>query len=175
MKLHHVDILLVSVCWLIAGTVVWLSASGCEQVSMVLWAFLLSGAVIVAGSVLVGWRRRAQRSVFTVGLSTLACLAIIASVPVWQWPLRVTYSWSRSAFDSLAERIRAGEHLQVPQRVGLFVIRKAEVSHNGIVCLWVVPNPAGSTGFVQCKRDHVPFNLWSLVKLDDQWQFISED
>jgi hypothetical protein len=28
---------------------------------------------------------------------------------------------------------------------------------------------------VQCAPDHVPFNLWSMISLDDRWQFIAED
>ena len=175
MKRHHVDIALVSACWLLATVAVWLSATGCEQFSMVFWSILFSIPVIVIGSVFVGWQRYTRRSVFTAMVGSLVCLALIASVAVWQWPLRVSYGWSRAAFDSLAQRVRAGDPLEMPQRVGLFTVRKAEVSHDDVVCLWIIPNPSGSTGFVQCGRDHVPFNLWSLVKLDDHWQFISED
>lgn len=175
MERHHIDIALAGTYWLLAAVAVWLSASGCEQIRMVFWSILFSIPVIVVGSVLVGWRRHTGRSVLTAAFGSLVCLALIASVAAWQWPLRVSYGWSRAAFDSLAQRVRAGNGLEMPQRVGLFTVRKAEVAHDGIVCLWIVSNPNGSTGFVQCGRDHIPFNLWSLVKLDDQWQFISED
>ena len=175
MKWHRIDIAFVGICWFSAALVVWLSATGCEQSSMVLWCIVFSTPVFVVGSVFVGWRRHTQRSVFTALSGSLACLALIASVAIWQWPLRVSYGSSRSGFDLLAQRVRAGEQLHMPQRVGLFTVRKAEVSRQGVVCLWTLPNPAGSTGFVHCGRDHVPFNLWSLVKLDDHWQFISED
>lgn len=175
MKWHRIDLAFVGICWFLAAVVVWLSATGCEQSSMVLWGIVFSIPVVVLGSVFVGWRRHTQRSVFTALSGSLACLALIASVAIWQWPLRISYGSSRSGFDSLAQRVRAGEQLQMPQRVGLFRVRKAEVSRQGVVCLWTLPNPAGSTGFVRCGRDHVPFNLWSLVKLDDHWQFISED
>ena len=71
--------------------------------------------------------------------------------------------------------MRSGENLPMPQRAGIFTIRKAELSRDRIVCLWIAPNSGGNTGFVQCGQDYVPFNLWSLVKLDDRWQFITED
>ena len=75
----------------------------------------------------------------------------------------------------LHQRVRTGEHIATPLRAGLFTIRSAYLSHDGIVCLWTHPHPGGSTGFVQCRRNYVPFNLWSIVRLDDRWQFISED
>ena len=175
MKSRLVDIVLASACWLLTGVVVWLSASGCEQISMVLSAILLSAPVVVLGSVLVGWRRHTLRPVGPAVLVALLSLAIIASVAIWQWPLRVSHDCSRTAFNWLAQRVARGEQVQTPRRVGLFNIRKAEISYNGIVCLWIVPDTAGSTGFVECPRDYVPSNLWSLVKLDDHWQFISEN
>lgn len=175
MKPHHADILLVSVCWLTAAAAIYLSADGCEKVSMVLWATLCSTIITAVGSVLVLRRRRAQCSIQFAVTNALICVAIVISVAIWHWPLRACYGWSRSAFDSFAERVRAGERLRMPQRIGLFTIEKAEVSSDGIVCLWTMPDPAGSTGFVQCRQNYIPFNLWSVVRLDDRWQFISED
>jgi hypothetical protein len=171
----YFDTLLASVCGLLAAVSVYLSATGCEKISMVLWAVLFSGIDAVAGIVLITRRLRAHRSISTSVGAALTCIAVIISVAIWHWPLRASYSWSQNAFDSFAERVRAGQDLRMPQRVGFFKIEKALVSRDGIVCLWTMPNPAGSTGFVQCRRDHIPFNLWSVVKLDDQWQFISED
>jgi hypothetical protein len=127
MKWHRIDIVFVGICWFLAALVVWLSATGCEQSSMVLWCVVFSMPVFLLGSVFVGWRRHTQRSVFTAWSHSLACLALIASVAIWQWPLRVSYGSSRSGFDLLAQRVRAGEQLQMPQRVGLFTVRKPEV------------------------------------------------
>jgi hypothetical protein len=89
--------------------------------------------------------------------------------------LRAAYLLSRPTLDRVAEDVRAGQHVTRPTRVGLFTIVEAEVNRHGIVCLWVDPNPTGKTGFVQCGPDYVPFNLWSMVRLDDRWQFIAED
>jgi hypothetical protein len=175
MKRLHIDVALTCLCWLFAGLVVWISAIGCESVTMVCCALVLAIPAVVCGSILVGWRRHTGRSLFMAIFGSWACLVVIASVAVWQWPLRVSYRCSSERFEALARRVKSGENLHTPQRAGLFTIQKAELSHNGIVCLWIEPNAGGSTGFVQCRRDYVPFNLWSLVKLDDRWQFITED
>ena len=160
---------------LLALAQVFDSATGGEQVSVVLLAMVLSAPAIIVGSLLIGYRRHTQRRVLPALIASVLSLLIIISVAVTHWPLRVTYALSRGSFDALAKRIRAGELIATPLRVGLFRVQRAELSHHGIVCLWTQPHPDGSTGFVQCRRDYVPFNLWSLVKLDDHWQFISED
>jgi hypothetical protein len=151
------------------------SAAGGERVAVVLSAIVLSLAVIVIGSVLVGYRYHTQRTVLPALAAPVLCLCIIVSVAMTCWPLQVTFALSRDAFDSLAQRVRAGEDIAKPVRVGLFSIRRAELSRHGIVCLWTYPHAGGSTGFVQCRRDFVPFNIWSMIRLDDRWQFISED
>ena len=175
MRARFIDIALASAASLLAALAVWLSATGTEQASLLIVSVALGFIVIVIGFAWFAWRNFEKRSIFPAALGTTMILMIIASVAVTQWPLRITYSLSRSAFDSAARTIREGKELSVPQRVGLFVIRKAEVSHDGIVCLWTKPAPGGNTGFVQCKPSHVPFNLWSIAKLDNEWQFIAED
>ena len=152
-----------------------MSATGGEQVGVVLVAIVLSAAAIIVGSLLIGYRRHTQRLVLPTVVVLILSLAVIISVAATHWPLWVTYSLSRRSFDAVAQRIRSGEHVTTPLRAGLFTIQRAELSHHGIVCLWTEPHPSGSTGFVQCRRDYVPFNLWSIVRLDDRWQFISED
>jgi hypothetical protein len=175
MKRHHIDAALMSFLGLLALGGVFVSATGGEQVGVVLLAIVLSAAAITVGSLLVGYRRHTQRRVLTALVAPIISLAIIISVAATHWPLRVAYAWSRVSFDAVAQRVRSGERVQTPLRAGLFTIQRAEISHHDIVCLWTQPHPSGSTGFVQCRRDYVPFNLWSMVRLDERWQFISED
>jgi len=175
MKRYRIDAALMSLLGLLAVAGVLISATGVEQVGVVLLAIVLSAAVIIVGSLLVAYRRHTQRRVLPVLAAPVLSLTIIISVAATHWPLRVSYALSRSAFDALALRVRSGEHITTPMRAGLFSIQRAELSHHDIVCLWTQPAPGGSTGFVQCRRDYVPFNLWSMVTLDDRWQFISED
>ena len=175
MKRHHIDAALMSVLALLAIAGILHSATGGEQVGVVLLAIVVSAAAIIVSCLLVGYRRHTQRAVLPALVAPVVCLSIIISVAATHWPLRVTYALSRDAFDAVAQRVRAGEQIATPVRAGLFTIRRVELSHHGIVCLWTYPHPSGSTGFVQCRRDYVPFNLWSLIRLDDRWQFISED
>jgi hypothetical protein len=174
-KNHPIDATLMSLLGLLALAGVVASGAGVEPVAGVLWAVLLSAAVVIVGSVLVGCRWSGQRRIAPALAASAFSLAVILSVAVTDWPLRVAYAWSRNSFDAVARRVRNGEVVATPWRAGLFTIRRAELSHHGIVCLWTKADPGGSTGFVECRRDHVPFNLWSMVALDDRWQFISED
>jgi hypothetical protein len=175
MKRHHIDAALMSLLGLSALAGILVSVIGVEQVGVVLLAIVLSANVIVVGLLLIGYRRHTQRRVLPILVAPILSLVVIISVAATHWPLRIAYAWSRDSFDGVAQRIRSGEHVTTPLRAGLFTIQRAELSHHGIVCLWTQPNPGGSTGFVQCRRDYVPFNLWSMVRLDDRWQFISED
>lgn len=108
-------------------------------------------------------------------LAGITTTAVLLSVATLNWPLRAAYVLSRSSFDRAAAEVRAGEPISTPCSIGLFRIRKAEVYHNGIVCLWTNDDPSGPTGFVQTEIDDLPFNLWSHTPLDNSWQFISED
>jgi hypothetical protein len=171
----QIDTALMTLLGLLALASVLVSAGGGEQVSVVLLAIILSGASIIVGSLLIGYRRQTQRRVLPALLAAILSLSVIVSVAATHWPLRATYVLSRTSFDAVAQRVRNGENVTMPLRAGLFTIRRAERSQQGIVCLWTQPNPSGSMGFVQCPRNHVPFNLWSIIRLDDRWQFISED
>ena len=171
---HHIDAALMSLLGLLAIAGVLHSATGGEQVVVVLLASILSVATIIVGS-LLDYRRLTQRRVDPVLAAPILTLVVIISVAATHWPLRASYAVSRDSFDAVAQRIRSGEHITTPLRAGLFTIRSVEVSRHDIVCLWTRTDSSGYTGFVQCRRDHVPFNLWSIVSLDDRWQFISED
>lgn len=151
------------------------SATGGERVTVVLLSIILSVAVIVLGSVFVLSRRHVLRSVLPAFVGASFSLGLIISVAASDWPLHAAYACSRGSFEAVAQRVRDGEIIATPLRAGLFKIRRAELSRRGIVCLWTHPDPGGNAGFVQCPREDMPFNLWSIVRLDDHWQFIQED
>lgn len=108
------------------------------------------------------------------------------------WPVHVSYFLARSELDRVAQRVRAGERLQTPFRVGLIVVRDIEVrqrvvnysgldddpdatDRRNIVCLWTFPNPGGATGFMQSRPHLVQANVATHHVLDHRWQFIEED
>jgi hypothetical protein len=105
----------------------------------------------------------------------ITTVAILLSVATSNWPLKTAYGLSRRSFDRAAAQVRAGNPPRTPCWIGVFRIRKAEVYHNGIACLWTDDDPGGPCGFVQHGSDDLPFNLWSHMRLDDSWQFIAED
>ncbi|NER78633.1 MAG: hypothetical protein F6K42_03465 [Leptolyngbya sp. SIO1D8] len=109
-------------------------------------------------------------------------LIMVISIILFNWPLRVAYAFSRPAFDQVAEQAMAGETIETPRRIGWFRIERIDASGcpaNGmdyeVLCLWTNVHPHGNTGFVQASPDNLHFNLWSHFRLDETWQFISED
>jgi hypothetical protein len=144
--------------------------------SMVVLCGALAGALAFATTgLLLGLARSRGRPFWPILASAIVCLALIASVVSLHWPLRAAYVLSRPSLDRVAQEVHAGQQWAGPTRVGLFTVVQVEVRRDGIVCLWVDDDPGGKTGFVRCGPDHVPFNLWSKVSLDDRWQFIAED
>ena len=108
--------------------------------------------------------------------------ALVVSITVFNWPLRVAYGFSRPAFDQVTEQVMAGETIETPRRIGWFRVERVEApgpAPNGIdqhgLRLWTGVHPAGNTGFVKSSPDDLRFNLWSHFKLDETWQFIAED
>ncbi|MFG6094228.1 hypothetical protein SPB21_03215 [Leptothoe sp. ISB3NOV94-8A] len=109
-------------------------------------------------------------------------LIMVVSIIVFNWPLRIAYGFSRPAFEQVAGQVMTGETLETPRRIGWFRIERIEApgpAANGIdyqgLRLWTGVHPHGNTGFVQASPDNLRFNLWSHFRLDENWQFISED
>ena len=175
MKRSSIDAAFIGLLALLALASILSSATGGERIDVLVLAFLLASAATIVGGLLIGYRRYTGRRVMPALVAPLACLALIVSVAVSNWPLRITVAAARDRFESLAQQLRAGEAVETPLRAGIFTIRGAELSEHGIVCLWTSPDPSGSKGFVQCGRDFVPFNLWSHTPLDGGWQLIAED
>jgi hypothetical protein len=146
-----------------------------EQTAVILCGVLAFAVAVVMTCTLVGFARSRRQRLWPILVAAAACLALIASVPYAHWPLRAAYFLSRASFERLAQDACSGRPAAGPVRVGLFTVKQVEVNRHGIVCLWVDTDPAGRTGFVQCGPVHVPFNLWSMIILDDRWQFIAED
>lgn len=147
---------------------------------------LSSAATIIAFSLafmfgLVGcalWIQMARRKGENIRQRTTLAVSLLAlsmSVMATDWPLRLNYLVSRAEIDRIAAQIDAGENVSFPRRVGLLQVMAAGKHGNGAVCLWTALDPAGKTGFVRCPKGDAGFNLWSVMSLDDRWQFITED
>ncbi len=163
---------------LFSGPVVFAIAASLllmEPVTVFLCGLLACGLVLATACPLLGFARSRRERLWPVLAGAIACLAFIASIMTYHWPLRAAWLLSRSSLDRLADDVRAGRPLPWRTRVGLFTVVEAEVDRHGIVCLWVDPDPSGKLGFVQCRPGQVPRNIWSEVCMDERWQFIKED
>ncbi len=161
-------------CLLSACTIVVLTAIGFGDVLLPAYLLCSSLLIVTAALTLLGQTISTSRR-FTHLLVGLSSLTLIISSCFTLWPMRLTYALSHASLHALAQRIQSGEKITTPVQAGFFRVTKAELSSHGIVCLWTVPRPGGNTGFVQTTPDHIPFNLWSMISLDNQWQFITED
>jgi hypothetical protein len=137
-------------------------------------SIVASAAALASSPVFLFAARRSRRALALILAGLVLCLGGIASIAWWDWPLRLAFRAAESSLEETATAAHGGESL-ADERVGLFLIRRAEVGPRGIVCLWLDLDPAGRTGLVQTSPDDLPFNLWSVISLSDRWQLIAED
>ena len=151
-----------------------IGAIGHETLAISLLGIL---AIIVLGPIYFLWlyKSHSRRLAALGGCILLATALATASIEFTSLPLRLGYFFSKRQMDLMASRILAGEQVPCPCWAGIIRVKKAELSRQHIACLWTRPNPAGNTGFVQTSPGYIPFNLWSHTKIDEKWQFISED
>lgn len=153
-----------------------LAAPAIAAVLLAVWPSewgLLQFACAFLGLVTIGMLMACRSiSELLVGTTTIA---VLLSVITTNWPLQYAYRISYAESEAVARRVAAGQQVATPCWIGVFRIETAEVYHNGVVCLWTNDAAAGPTGFVQYAADDLPFNLANHFRLDDQWQFISED
>jgi hypothetical protein len=101
-------------------------------------------------------------------------IAVLLVIAWTQFPFRLAFSLSESALGEIASQIRAGERVSLPKRAGLFTVRAAGQKDDGSIYLWTDPDPAGPAGFV-FHYTGGGYNLWSKLRLKEDWYFISED
>ncbi|BCM90950.1 hypothetical protein IAD21_02813 [Abditibacteriota bacterium] len=165
---------------LAALVLLWTSFTGSESFSVFVCAFL--GPIIAVIVLCFTWKWtglhtcRSVRAKWVNVIAGVTCLVIFVSVPLTHWPLRLAYILSRPSFEALAQSLQTGTKYPHSMRVGAFYIKKAEIYNiDGKICLWTDLSPSGKTGFTRCPSNDLPFNLWSSLKLDGDWQFVSED
>jgi hypothetical protein len=147
-------------------------------------AVVVAGIHFFGGVTFLGRRRRGGRATWPIHLALSASLALVASVALFQWPLRVAYALSRPEMERVAAQLRAGRRFTKPVRVGAFLIERAEIREyegdcccrpsESCVCLWMHTGPAGDTGLVRCWVKAGPLDKAWLTPLDEQWQFVAK-
>ncbi len=117
------------------------------------------------------WQLSLRRLLLNV--SVLCC---VLSVLTTDWPLRARFELSRTAVDTLADRVQQGEDVALPAYAGLFWVRSAEANRAGQPCLWTRLQPGGNTGLVRCRANTKPeLNLASSLGLGSGWYLVAED
>jgi hypothetical protein len=154
---------------------VWLSATAMEKVTVFLSSCVTCLVIVGLTLAWLGWAAVTKKPLRPALTAASLALFVVASVIFTDWPLRLSYVLSRPALQRLAQSVQEGQQPNGPVRIGLFVIRQAEVSRQGTICLWTEVDPSGNTGFVQCDAKNLPLNLWSSIPLDEQWSFVAED
>ncbi len=114
-------------------------------------------------------RRRPRTRRWT---GALICWAIIFSVALTNWPVRLAFVLSRSALEQLADRVeRGGKMGRQAERAGFFHVARTERTLSGSVCLWL----DGETGFVRfaprvSNQNFEMRNVWYGDVLSGTWE-----
>ena len=151
-------------------------------VSISLWLLepfklaLLSAMVVaggLGGAVAHGAARKQGRLARTVLLSLPWLL--FGAVCWSQAPLRLAFLAYRPQFEQVARSIETGREPQTPLTIGPFrIVAVGRRYGTGTPYLATVGPPGDLEGFVRDPAGR-GFNLWSCVRLNDHWSFVSED
>lgn len=172
-----VDWTLIGLLGLLTLFAVFLSANGACLHSHWAIAYLFSSPAMLLSTLLVVNRICRERVVSPVIVGLIfVCPLLIISVGATQWPLRAHHAIFRNSFDSLAQRVRAGEQIQTPTKIGVVTVQRAEL-HGGHVYLLTSPKNSERGGLVQSSRDYNRFNynIRTTIPLDRRWEFIGEE
>jgi hypothetical protein len=162
---------------LFTGASIWfLHGLAFDFAAMAVAEILFFGAIV-----LIGRRQRKNQPTWPIHLALSASIAVVASVALFQWPLRAAYAASRPAMERIAKELYAGRKFTGPIRVGAFLVERAEIREyrrecccaptETLACLWLHVDPTGDTGFIQTWAKHDP--QWS-TSLDNRWQFAAK-
>lgn len=169
------DATLTGTLFVLAATGVLQSALGGERSTVWALSLLLTLALVVVTAQLVADRVGSKRRVVPALVASVLTFAVIASVAVTHWPLRAAFAWARDSFDDLDRRLRAGERIDAPVHAGALTVRRAEISRQGLVCLWTCLDDSGRTGFVRAAPEGLPVHLWTWTRMDEDWHLVAED
>jgi len=156
--------------WLFTVAAVLHSFTAGERFGVVLLVFALSIGIVLVAIAVAADRRFAGRRVLSGLVAAVLAVSVAVSVAWTNWPLKAAYAASRAALDGFARRVRVGERVDLPARVGLFRVHDSSVRRD-VVCLWTHNDSA----LVQAEPQTVPLAAWSWIHLDERWQFVTED
>jgi hypothetical protein len=160
-----------------AGLVWWGIAA--DWLLSLLVTFVLICLLLIQGSAIAGRALYSGRRSWPDITACLCILALIVSAAVTGWPMRLLFLASQNQLEAIANRIEAGQTVDVPVWAGAFRIARTEIRAPGLrggICLWVFPNPGHPTGLVRSDKPGGPgTNVNRRIRLSEHWYYLSED
>jgi hypothetical protein len=118
---------------------------------------------------------RPQRPRWKILVATLVPALLFCVVASSTLPLRLVFRLHRAEFDRVASQIEIGAPPATPFWIGPFKIKMVgRRGDSGTPYVATNQEKSEIDGFVRHPDGH-GFNLWSCVRLDDQWSYIAED
>lgn len=143
--------------------------------------YILFGLLMITLGAIAGRARYTGRRIWPDVTACICIFALIVSAAWTAWPMRLLFHASRDQLETLANRVEAGETVDVPVWAGAFRIARTEVRTPrmlGGICLWVFPQPGHPTGLVRSDNtlERGPgHNVNRKIRLSEHWYYISED
>ena len=102
--------------------------------------------------------------------------AFCFSVSHNHWPANTRFKMAEEKLSSLIAAHDDPTKIETPIWCGSCYIREVETRGDSI-CFWTDLTPAGYTGLVYTRDGHATryFNIWRNIRLNPNWQIISED
>jgi len=160
----------------IAAVIIALSSIGAGSSAFLFLVFLMCFAVIPASLI---WIYNIGKTRYSHACR-ICCMilysSIVVSVPMTNWPLRVSFVINQAALEQLADQTRNGSVQIEPCRIGPFKIWRTSLEGTDISTLWLDKN--GDTKLVRyptyqvdgycqlCIKRRIN-NLWILVTAND--------
>ena len=141
-----------------------------EQTVVIVSAILCVVACLIMAAALAFERRSSSRQILT------ACLlpaALFVGLTCSHLPLKLAFASQRGAFDRAADAILAGEPPELARWYGPFRI-VAWGDRAGTPYL-VLRGEDGNPEVFAREPEGRGFNIWSIIHIDGQWSFVSED
>jgi len=109
-------------------------------------------------------------------LTTTTIPAIIyVGLTLTHIPLRIAFHAYRDEFDNVAKQVEQGNRPETPFWIGPFRIKMTGLCRDSVTPYLASNDDIGEIkGFVR-NPEGEGFNLWSLIKLDENWAYITED
>lgn len=143
-----------------------------DDAVIILCTLLAVVVACVGGRFLVG-----NRDARTSGawIAVLFSVGVPVFVAITDAPLKLAFWFVESRLETLANDVTIGNPPVTPFRAGIFVIKQVGVRGTPPVPFFLTSGDLGEiNGFVRHPNGY-GFNVWSSIRLNDNWAYIAED